>query len=147
MFSCKKYSLMISRNLDNDLDFKEQNILREHLRNCKHCQNKEYELSLVKKVFKSDSINKSAFKSERIINNKKNIVKIIAPIAALFVLIFGITFIFTVIFSNPTKNTNEQYNAKYFPLGSFIYYQATDYTNSNNEYANPMDTYFTLIDN
>lgn len=148
MSGCKKYYILISRSLDNDLSFDEEVDLNKHLLSCKTCRMKESEYINLKQLLKARGIiryNPTPLKS---VVSKKIFLGLTGSLgASIILLIFGLSQIFNKGTEYVNNKTN-YYNAKYYPMGSFLYYNDENKVNidENNNYS-PMNVYFSLIDN
>ena len=142
MKTCKKYRLLLSRYVDNDLNEKEIKILQDHLKTCCECSEKEKEFLFLNKIINKTPNPVYYHKSEKFIRN----IKYYSLIACLFILIIGF-FSYTEIKNNSNFTAYFEQNLTDYPLISFMDNKTID-TDKLNEKDNeePLFIYFTLTD-
>lgn len=151
------YEMLISRKKDEDLNSEEEVELKEHIKNCKSCDNFQKEINFVSGLMKGNV-------TETVKMNSKPIMVKLAPyfvsLAAILVFAFAVVFVWQNNYNNANiksekgiialSKTNDaafekEYNEDYLPLSGYFNY--TEENESTNDSAIIMSAYMQYIGN
>jgi hypothetical protein len=139
---CKKYELLISRNMDNDLDVIEKEELNLHIDKCSGCSELYEKYNRLRNKFSENSEKKFIFKEDKLV---KPFPKKIFISAACFFAVMIITslFFYYSYFSNSAGKTS--WNIKEYPGYSIYNADETLISDNADDVYMPMDVYFSSI--
>lgn len=125
---CKKIEVLISMDIDNELNEEGKKLLNEHLTGCTKCRNKKDTFLKIKDSFKNDTLLKRKIYKKSIKIYKKNL---IVGIIALMLIFFS--FFIYIYYQFPQNNIEY---SKELPMSSYILKN-----NHQDDYFTPMISY------
>jgi len=143
---CRKYEILISRNLDNDLNEFEKEKLEIHLNKCCKCQEKQNQFAGLKDILNKANDESMKYSIAKILIKKKSsALKIGLGLAAVLIL----ALITSIIYFRNINNSSifQNNNIVNYPMGSIVYYEKKNPENYASNYITPMSTYYSLEDN
>jgi predicted anti-sigma-YlaC factor YlaD len=141
---CKKYELLISRSMDNDLDMIEKEELNSHIDKCSGCSELYEKYNKLRNKLSENSEKKFIFKEDKLVNPP--FAKKIFISAACFFAVMIITslFFYYSYFSNSAAGKTS-WNIKEYPGYSIYNADETLISDNADDGYMPMDVYFSSI--